>query len=65
MSDCTVSIAGYVMMTDDYCLSVVQITLAQFADDAQRSRLRAFLTRYAATEVLLATQAHSKETLQV
>ena len=31
------------------------LTLGQFADDSQRSRLRTFLARYCPTEVLLAT----------
>ena len=31
------------------------LTLGQFADDSQRSRLRTLLARYCPTEVLLAT----------
>eukprot|EP01040_Poterioochromonas_malhamensis_P014138 gene14138-15631_t len=40
-----------------------KVTLAQFQDNRQRSRLRAFLARYIATEVLLQHQGHSEETL--
>jgi DNA mismatch repair protein MSH6 len=46
------------------CIDTVlgTVTLAQFQDDSQRNRLRAFLARYMATEVLVEYQAISKET---
>lgn len=36
------------------------LTLGQFADDSQRSRLRTLLARYCPTEVLLATGNNSR-----
>ena len=39
------------------------ITVAQFQDDIQRSRLRTFLARYIPTEVLLEHNNYSQETI--
>ena len=39
------------------------ITVAQFQDDIQRSRLRTFLARYIPTEVLLEHNHYSQETI--
>lgn len=49
------------------CIDTVigHVTLAQFQDDKQRTRLRAFLARYTPTEVLLEHNGFSEKTLGV
>jgi len=40
-----------------------KVTMAQFEDDSQRSRLRTLVSRYKPSEVLLEAEAHTPETL--
>jgi DNA mismatch repair protein MSH6 len=49
------------------CVDTVigSVTLAQFEDDEQRSRLRAMMARYSPNEVLLEANAHSSQTVGV
>ena len=58
---------GSVEMVPEYgicCIDTVigNITLAQFQDDTQRSRLRTLLTRLTPTEVILEANHHTAET---